>query len=125
MKIEGNTGPYLQYIFARACRIIEKAGIFNGNFEVFREPNDYEKNVIRQIALFPLIVEEVAKTLFIKKLVNYTHQLALCFNDFYEKCQVISSNEKETNYRLAIVAAFKQTLNNCLYLLGLPIIEEM
>jgi arginyl-tRNA synthetase len=125
MKIEGNTGPYLQYTFARACRIIEKAGIFNKNLEVFREPNEYEKNVIRQIALFPLIVEEVAKTLFIKKLVNYTHQLALCFNDFYEKCQVISSNEKETNYRLAIVTAFKQTLNNCLYLLGLPIIEEM
>lgn len=125
MRIEGDTGPYLQYTFARACRIIEKAGKFNENIKIFREPNEYEKNVIRQIALFPLIVEEVSKTLFIKKLANYTHRLALCFNDFYEKCQVISSNKEETCYRLAIVAAFKQTLKNCLYLLGLPIIEEM
>ena len=90
-----------------------------------QELEEVEKNLIRKIAYMPMVIEEVANLLLIKKITSYANELAKAFNDFYEKCPVIGSEDNVMRFRLALVKAFKQTFENICFVLGLPLPEEM
>lgn len=125
-KLEGDTGPYLLYSYVRAARILEKASIKEFTTTPYNEElEEAEKNLIRKIAYMPLIMEEVANLLLIKRIASYANELAKMFNDFYEKCPVIGSKENIMQFRLALVKAFKQVFENVCSVLGLPLPEEM
>ncbi|MCS7136583.1 MAG: arginine--tRNA ligase [Nitrososphaerota archaeon] len=124
LKIEGDTGPYLQYSYARACRILEKSPIKE---EVKRREalEKQEIALLREISLFPLVVEESVKLMLLKKLANYAYNLASAFNNFYESCPVLTDDEETMKFRLSLIKAYLITMGNCLRILGIPIVEEM
>lgn len=124
-RIEGDTGPYLQYTYARACRILEKVVDLDLNVYEKHPLEKDEINLLREISYFPMVVEESAKFFLIKKLANYAYNLASYFNNFYERCPVLSSKEDVMKFRVNLVRAFKQTMENCLRILGIPILSEM
>ncbi len=123
LNFEGNTGPYLQYSYARASSIIKKVGKFNKSKLKIGSLSREEINLIRKISEFPEIVQLAGKHLNPSLIANYSFQLAQIFSEFYHNCRVIG-DEKEV-FRLKLIQAFRTTLKNSLYLLGIEVMDEM
>ena len=127
LSLVGNTAPYIQYSFARAARILEKAGTppnFDASFDLLK--NDHEISLIKTIGLFEIQVRDAAKNLSPKVIAKYCYNLAVSFNAFYEHVQVLYSGEDSlVNARLCLVSSFKSTLEKALNLLGIPSPERM
>ncbi len=127
LSFEGNTGPYLQYSYARASSIINKAKKIARKIKIPKNLNEKEKELIKKILDFPKIVKEAAEKLNPSLIANYSFELSQAFNGFYTSCKVINPEEgKETEvFRLKLVDAFRTVLKNSLYLLGIEVMEEM
>jgi arginyl-tRNA synthetase len=121
VSFEGDTGPYIQYSYARASSILKK--ITNKNkFKIF-ELKPKEINLVKKLSQFPEVVLNSYKNLNPAIIANYCYQLAQIFNEFYHTCPVIGSEQE--SFRLALVESFRQVLRNSLKLLGIETIEEM
>lgn len=124
MRLEGNTGPYFQYTYARALRILEKA-----NFEPFTrppsEPSEHEKMLLRRMAYFPILLGEFHSSMLIKPIADYAYDLASEFNVFYERMPVLKAEGRERAFRLAVVKSFATVFSIVLDLLGIPRLDVM
>lgn len=144
LNLQGESGQYIQYAYARASRILEKAssialvkegGEGEGEGEgrgIDIDPSSThligngEIALIKTIARFDLVVEDTVKSLNPKTIARYCYTLAMVFNEFYEKVPVL--HEKDTDLirmRLSIVKAFTTTMSNCMSLLGIDALERM
>ncbi|MGI0038389.1 MAG: arginine--tRNA ligase, partial [Nitrososphaera sp.] len=106
MSLEGDTGPYLQYAYARSQRILEKSGmqVAGARFELLA--HEAEIALIKEIAKLDMAVEDAARSLSAKALARHAYALATTFNLFYEKVQVLKEPDKEVlAARLALVKA--------------------
>ena len=121
LKFEGDTGPYLQYSYARAVSILKKARK-KSNFKIV-ELKDKEIELIKKLDEFRIVVEQASNSLNPSLIANYSFQLAQIFNEFYHLCPVIRSVEE--GQRLAIVKAFLIVMKSSLRLLGIEVMEEM
>ncbi|MEK6909164.1 MAG: arginine--tRNA ligase [Nanoarchaeota archaeon] len=122
IRFEGDTGPYLLYSLARANSILKKSNKIKGNF-IIHQVDEYERKLINELAKFPEIVDGSSKNLSPNLIAHYSYSLAQMFNEFYHTCAVIGS--KEEKFRVALVSAFVQVLENALHLLGIPTLDEM
>ena len=128
LDLTGNSAPYIQYTHARACSILERIMT-----EPTRENFDHtllalpeEKALVKSICEFPDAVANAASAMRPHFIAQYAHNLAVQFNDFYQKTPVLKANSFETRLaRLALVKAFKQTIANALNLLGIEALERM
>jgi arginyl-tRNA synthetase len=121
LSLEGDTGPYLQYAYARAMRILEKANK-EPEFDVLFENlnTSYERDLVKIIGKFDIQIEDYAKNLSPKIIAKYCYELAVAFNSFYEHVKVLTAGTEElVNARLCLVSSFKKTLGNALSLLGI------
>jgi arginyl-tRNA synthetase len=123
LAFEGNTGPYLQYSYARASSIIKKSKKKNTIKIVIPELTKEEIKLIKNISNFPDIVLKVGISMDPYQIANYSFELAQSFNEFYHVCPVIG--DKNEAFRLKLVDSFRKTLKNSLYLLGIEVMEEM
>lgn len=119
LKFEGNTGPYLQYTYARACSILRKtkkkpkiSGLDNDEFKI-----------IKQLSLFPSVVKNAGKTYKPHFVATYAYELSTIFNEYYHTKRVIGS--KKEAERIALVKAVAITLRNAMNLLGIEVLERM
>jgi len=121
VSFEGDTGPYIQYSYARASSIQRKAKS-QEKFEVHSlDPQEIE--LIRKLLQFPDIASKAYNSLSPSVIANYAYQISKLFNEFYHACPVIGSESEM--FRLALVEAFRQILKNCAHLLGIQLLEEM
>jgi arginyl-tRNA synthetase len=132
LSLEGDTGPYLQYAYARSQRILEKSeqGIIiaagRTNFAFEQLTHDSEIALIKEISKLDLVVENAAKSLCLKSLAHYAYNLAMTFNHFYEKVPVLREQDNEVRMaRLGLVKAFGITLKNTLEVLGITALDRM
>ncbi len=128
LRLDGETGPYVQYSFARACRIIEKAGeepiISEKSASLLN--NEWESSLILSLAKLGLRIEESALNLSPKNLAKYTFFLSSQFNAFYERSPVLQEQDEELrNARLALVHRFKYSLGIVTSLLGIDTPEKI
>lgn len=121
IRFEGDTGPYLLYSYARAASILRKA---EQKPEISGwDANEYEARLLKAIARFPEVVASAAHRLTPSLLAVYATELCQAFNQFFHECPVLRS--ENAAQRLAIVAAFKHVVGDCLHLLGIETLEEM
>jgi arginyl-tRNA synthetase len=127
MSLEGDTGPYLQYAYARSQRILEKSGMAvrdDARFELLKQ--EAETALIKEIAKLDLAVEDAAKSQSAKALARHAYSLATTFNLFYEKVPVLKEPDREVlAARLALVKAFGVALKNALDILGITALDKM
>jgi len=128
LSLEGDTAPYIQYTYARAARIQEKAGFspnFDASYNLLTEPNETE--LIKMISQFDKNISDAASNYSPKVIARYCYILAVNFNAFYEKVKVLDDSKKKDliNARLCLVSSFKSTLGKALNLLGIPSPERM
>jgi len=124
IRFDGDTGPYIQYSYARANSILKKSKVKN-NLNKFKietlHPAEIE--LIKKLSQFKEIVLKSCESLNPSLIAHYSYQLAQNFNEFYHSCPVVDS--KEEKFRLALVKVFMQVLKNSLNLLGIDALEEM
>jgi len=122
VSLQGNTGSYLQYAYARANTILQKSSLTPSEVENI-QMNDSERLLVRKLSEYNDIVNLSLKELLPHHLCTYLYELAQEFNRFYEKNKVIGS-ETEAD-RLALVGCYAQTLRQGLSLLGIKAPEKM
>jgi arginyl-tRNA synthetase len=121
VSLEGNSGPYLQYAYARACSILAKA---NQNTQAVVETLDEnERSLARKISEYPEIIEKAAGELMPHHVCTYLYELAQTFNSFYEKSRIIG-DEREAG-RLELVQTYSQVLKSGLNILNIEAPERM
>ncbi len=118
---DGDSGPYLQYTYARCKSVLRKAGGFASPFILHPSPlNPEERLVMRLIMQFPFVVSDAAANFTPNTVCTYLFHLAQQFNVFYTKHTIMGND-----FRLALTAATAQVLKNGLYLLGIDVLEQM
>ncbi|WP_266079307.1 arginine--tRNA ligase [Haladaptatus caseinilyticus] len=127
LDFEAQSAPYVQYVHARCCGIIEEAG---GEVPTDIDPSlldsDAEQELIEVIARFPHVIEEAADDLEPHAVATYTRQFAETFNTFYRECPVLTADDDDLrDSRLALVAASKHTIANALNVIGIEAPESM
>lgn len=125
LQFEGETGPYLQYSYARASSILRKS---NKKPKLTVPDNSHkitsiELALVKKIAQFPKVVQDAERLLNPSIIANYSYQLAKLFNEFYHTNKVLGTDEEP--YRLKLVDTFCTTLKNSLSLLGIDVLDEM
>ena len=122
ISFEGDTGPYIQYTYARANSILKKAKQKNIPLKIC-ELNPHETELIKKLSQFKETVSSSYRNLNPSLIASYSYQLAQLFNEFYHCCPVLG--DKKEKFRLGLVNATQQVLKNTLYLLGIEAIREM
>jgi arginyl-tRNA synthetase len=126
----GNTGPFIQYTYARIRSVLKKAeetGISFGQ-ESYDDlmPNPKEINVIKLLNDFPSMVQEAAGELSPALIANYIYDLAREFNQFYHDFSILGEeNKKVRDFRLGLSALTGTVLEKGLWLLGIEAPERM
>lgn len=126
ISFEGETGPYIQYTYARAKSILRKAKKASKKPDLSLLQTDSEKQIVTLLYNFPEVVENAASSLRPHKVCHFLIELASAFNSFYHSTPVIKAETPElATARLALVEATAQVLKNGLKLLNIQPIEKM
>ena len=129
LSLDGDTGPYLQYSYARAQRILEKSGQryesnVKAEFQLLNESS--EIGLINLLSKLDLVLEDSVVTVNPKTLARYAHELATAFNFYYEKIPILKEKNKgKMRARLLLVDAFGIVLKKVFYLLGIEALSRM
>ena len=118
LALEGNSGPYLQYAYARVCSLLEKAGdedVASG-FAVATAP---EKRLALQLLEFPGAVVRAAEAYKPSVLADYLFQTAQLYSSFYQNSPILKSEAAVRKARLRLCALFGDVLKTGLNLLGI------
>jgi arginyl-tRNA synthetase len=131
LSFEGETGPYVQYSFARAASLLARAEGFNeagfSNDDIaYAELGSPTANaLIKDIYAFPEIIKDAHEKLEPSVVARHIVDIAQSFNKFYHDEHILVEDEKARAAKLFLVAATKQVLKNGLTLLGIDTPERM
>lgn len=124
IELNGNTGPFIQYAHARIKSLLRKAGTLKpvNNAILGAE----EKEIIKQMSLFPQIVEEAGTAYSPALVINYTYELVKMFNHFYQQVPINSEeNEELRQLRLMLCANVAKIISKAMQLVGVEVPERM
>lgn len=126
----GNTGPFVQYSYARIQSIFRKAADQNIKISDFQDsialPVDKEKSLIRMIYKFPAVVSDAGKNLSPAVIANYVYDLSKEFNQFYHDCPILKEENTEVrNLRLHLSKQTGKIIKKSMNLLGIDVPERM
>jgi len=122
----GNTGPFIQYTYARIQSIIRKA-----DFDYNKKINDIslhpkEKELIKQIQNFPSVIKNAAENLSPALIANYTYDLVKDYNSFYQSVPILGSEvESEKIFRTQLSKKVGDTIKLSFSLLGIDVPDRM
>lgn len=122
LSLDGDSGPYLQYAYVRACSVLEKANALELRKDAHSLTSDAPM-LARLLMRFPDMVKKAQALSGPHILTTYLTQLAGEWNSFYAKERIIGSPDEDA--KLALVQVFATTLRNGLMLLGIPAPERM
>jgi arginyl-tRNA synthetase len=122
----GNTGPFIQYTYARIQSVLNKAADIKISIDPKLELNELERELIKLIYEFPAILEESAKTYNPSHIANYVYELTKTFNRFYHDHSILKEeNETIKKLRLALAKQCAQIIKNGMNLLGIDVPNRM
>ncbi|MEO1032372.1 MAG: arginine--tRNA ligase [Bacteroidota bacterium] len=125
---QGNTGPFIQYTYARIQSILRKAGSIEdtttGTAEV--SIHEKEKQLLKQLEQFPEVIQNAAMQHSPALIANYTYDLVKDFNSFYQNVSILGAEkEEEKVFRVQLSKTVGQTIKNAFSVLGIDVPERM
>lgn len=126
----GNTGPFIQYTYARICSIIRKANEqgmdTKTSMEKIQTLSDREKEILKQLHDYPAAIKAAAETYSPAVIAAYAFDLAKSFNAFYQDTPILKSeNPALALHRVKLCAFVGDILKNAFLLLGINVPERM
>jgi arginyl-tRNA synthetase len=122
LSLEGDSGPYLQYAYARTHAILERAQ--TAGVKAKLDPTAAPTDLARLIIRFPEIVARAAHEYEPHYLATYLIAIASAYNSWYAQVQILDQSEHQP-HKVALVEAVSKTLKTGLLLLGIPVPEKM
>ena len=123
----GNTGPFIQYTYARIQSVLRKAA--EAGFEPVDyskvEPNEREIALIQRLGDFPSVVAEAGRSYSPALIANYAYDLTKEYNQFYHDCSILKDAREVCSLRTALSVATARTIRTALGLLGINVVERM
>jgi arginyl-tRNA synthetase len=126
----GNTGPFIQYTYARICSVLRKAaeaGIeipaeLNGSYEIAER----ESTLIQNLASYGQVVKQAGEDFSPALIANYAYELAKAYNQFYHDFSILKeeNNEMKT-FRLVLSREVAKIIKSAMNLLGIEVPERM
>ena len=125
--LEGDTGPYIQYTYARIRSILQKAKYEVASYKLpeLGSFNTDELAIMRYIYRFPEVVETAAREFAPHLVCSYLYELASRYNKLYNQHRVVDSGDNEREVRLLLSAKTARILANGLGILGIAAPSEM
>ncbi|MGV0847218.1 arginine--tRNA ligase [Empedobacter falsenii] len=121
----GNTGPFIQYTFARIQSLLRKESPKEFDENAI-ELNDAEKEIIRALYDFEDTIEKAATEMSPALIANYVYELVKLFNSFYQNNPILKNEDENVkNFRLYLSQWVANTIQNSLRLLGIGVPERM
>ncbi len=121
----GNTGPFIQYTFARIQSLLRKESPKEFDANAI-ELNDAEKEIIRALYDFEDTIEKAATEMSPALIANYVYELVKLFNSFYQNNPILKNEDENVkNFRLYLSQWVANTIQNSLRLLGIGVPERM
>ncbi|MGE8514088.1 MAG: arginine--tRNA ligase [Chryseobacterium culicis] len=121
----GNTGPFIQYTYARIQSLLSKAGALQTETADI-ELNQSEKELIMQLANFKTVVAKSAETLSPALVANYVYDLVKAYNSFYQNNPILNQEDENVKqFRLNISDITAKTIKKSLELLGIGTVNRM
>ncbi|NRD21076.1 arginine--tRNA ligase [Winogradskyella eckloniae] len=124
---QGNTGPFIQYTYARIQSILRKADANSKPVDYTELPlHEKEKQLIKQLELFPEVIQNAAEQHSPALIANYTYDLVKAFNSFYQNVSILGADsEQEKQFRVELSRIVSQTIKNAFQVLGIQVPERM
>ena len=121
----GNTGPFIQYTYARIQSLLSKAGTLQTETADI-ELNQSEKELIMQLTNFKTVVAKSAETLSPALVANYVYDLVKAYNSFYQNNPILNQEDENVKqFRLNISDITAKTIKKSLELLGIGTVNRM
>ncbi len=125
LSFDGNTGPYVQYTYARSCSLIDKAKAIDTNGSIKLTCDD-ERELVKALARFPEKVFEAIEAYEPSVITRYILDVATAFNRFYHNCQILSVSDSDVlSTRIALTKAANLVLGNAFELICLKKTEKI
>ncbi|MDI9310758.1 MAG: arginine--tRNA ligase [Limnohabitans sp.] len=122
----GNTGPFIQYTYARIQSILRKADFDYSQNVVVADIHEKEKELIKQIALFPDVIQNAANNHSPALIANYAYDLVKEFNSFYQNVSILGEeNQDKKVFRVQLAKKVADTIQLAFSLLGAQVPERM
>lgn len=125
---QGNTGPFIQYTYARIQSILRKSNIDENITLNAAEVSlhDKERELLKQLEQFPEVIQNAASQHSPALVANYTYDLVKDFNSFYQNVSILGADkEEEKVFRVQLSKAVGQTVKNAFSILGIDVPERM
>ncbi|MDE6461455.1 MAG: arginine--tRNA ligase [Muribaculaceae bacterium] len=124
----GNTGPFIQYTYARIRSVLRKAaeaGFQIGEYAA-AVPCEREITLIQRLADYPSVVQEAGRSYSPALIANYAYDLVKEYNQFYHDCSILGETDPaKRSLRLALSETTANTVKSALNLLGIGVVERM
>ncbi|MDD3222196.1 MAG: arginine--tRNA ligase [Clostridia bacterium] len=125
LNFDGETGPYVQYTYARAASVIRKIGQVPNIYDYSVLSDDVSMALLKEIARYPQVIVDAAEKMEPFMISRYAVALAQAFNRFYHECQINVENDNVKYTRANAVIMTKAVLKDALGLLGIEAPEQM
>ena len=126
LSLDGNSGPYLQYAYARCCRLVEKSNIDSFSADASYLSDLIEYRLIKHLSKYTIVIQDTIKNMEPKLIALYAYDLATMFNLFYEKLPILKEkNAKISQARISLVEAIRRILNIFISFVGITPLERM
>jgi arginyl-tRNA synthetase len=121
----GNTGPFIQYTYARIQSILRKAD-FDLSKDAVVEMHEKEKELLKQIEQFPVVIQDAAKNHSPALIANYTYDLVKEYNSFYQSVSILGEeDETKKIFRVQLSKKVGEIIKSAFGLLGISVPERM
>ena len=126
---QGNTGPFIQYTYARIQSILRKYAEMGDNKEAITLPSvlqEKEKTLLKSITLFPSIVQDAADNYSPAVIANYVYDLVKDFNSFYQNVSILGEEDTNKRYfRVTMSKKIGEIIAESFKMLGIQVPERM
>lgn len=122
----GNTGPFIQYTYARIQSIIRKADFDFSATTTIEELHEKEKELVKQIELFPEVIQNAAQNHSPALIANYTYDLVKEYNSFYQSVHILGETDLTKKiFRVQLSQKVAEVIKSAFALLGIEVPERM
>ncbi len=125
---QGNTGPFIQYTYARIQSILRKAEHIGVStvLDLTLTLHEKEKELLKHIQLFPEKIQEAADSYSPALIANYTYDLVKEFNSFYQQVSILGeTDEEKRSFRVLLSKKVGEVIQSAFKLLGIEVPDRM
>jgi arginyl-tRNA synthetase len=121
----GNTGPFIQYAYARIQSIVKHSNDLKANISMEITLDPKEKELLKWLELYPQTIQNAAEQYSPALIANYVYELVKHFNSYYQKVVILTDDENTRHFRVRLASQVGHVIQTGMGILGIECPEQM